>query len=116
MSIDPNVGALKEYLTQLTLSQTYNKLREEMSKLLSKLSRFGQGAKELVHKVEHSIKGFVTGSSNLFEALNLRYFGPIDGHNLDHLLSTLKDLRAIPGPKLLHCLTVKGKGFSLAEK
>ena len=116
MSIDPNVGALKEYLTQLTLSQTYNKLRDEMSRLLDRLSRVGRGAKELVHKVEHSIKGFVTGSSNLFEALNLRYFGPVDGHNLEHLISTFKDLRSISGPKLLHCLTVKGKGFPLAEK
>ena len=84
--------------------------------MLDKLSRVGQGTKELVHKIEHSIKGFVTGSSNLFEALNLRYFGPVDGHNLDQLMSTFKDLRAIPGPKLLHCLTVKGKGFPLAEK
>lgn len=116
MSIDPNVGALKEYLTQLTLSPTYNKLKEEFNSLLNKLRVFGKGTKELVHKVEHSIKGFVTGSSNLFEALNLRYFGPVDGHNLSQLLDILDDIKDIPGPKLLHCLTVKGKGFPLAEK
>ena len=116
MSIDPNVGALKEYLTQLTLSQTYNKIKDDFGKLLNKLSSFGKGTKELVQKLEQSIKGFVTGSSNLFEALNLRYFGPVDGHNLSHLMEVLKDLRAIPGPKLLHCLTIKGKGFALAEK
>ena len=116
MSIDPNVGALKEYLTKMTLSPTYNKIKEEFHHLLGKLSTFGKSTKEIVHKIEHSIKGFVTGSSNFFESLNLRYFGPVDGHDLRQLLHVLQDLRDIPGPKLLHCLTVKGKGFPLAEK
>jgi 1-deoxy-D-xylulose-5-phosphate synthase len=70
----------------------------------------------MASKLEASIKGMVTKSSNLFEALNLRYFGPIDGHNITNLVDTLKDLRQIPGPKLLHILTVKGKGYALAEK
>jgi 1-deoxy-D-xylulose-5-phosphate synthase len=70
----------------------------------------------MASKLEQGIKGMVTKSSNLFESLNLRYFGPIDGHNITKLVDTLKDLRDIPGPKLLHILTVKGKGYSLAEK
>jgi 1-deoxy-D-xylulose-5-phosphate synthase len=72
--------------------------------------------RDMASKLEASIKGMVTKSSNLFEALNLRYFGPIDGHNITNLVDTLKDLRQIPGPKLLHILTVKGKGYALAEK
>ena len=116
MSIDPNVGALKEYLTKMTLSPAYNKIKDDFHHLLGKLCAFGKSAQELVHKIEHSIKGFVTGSSNFFESLNLRYFGPVDGHDLQQLLHVLQDIKDIPGPKLLHCLTVKGKGFPLAEK
>ena len=116
MSIDPNVGALKEYLTSLSLSPTYNKVRHDLNQLLEKFHPFGKSAKDLIQKVQHVVKGFVTGSSNFFEELNLRYFGPIDGHNLPQLLQTLGDIKDIPGPKLLHCLTVKGKGFPLAEK
>jgi 1-deoxy-D-xylulose-5-phosphate synthase len=71
---------------------------------------------EMASKVEAGLKGVVSKSSNLFEALNLRYFGPIDGHNITKLVDTLKDLKAIPGPKILHILTVKGKGYELAEK
>jgi 1-deoxy-D-xylulose-5-phosphate synthase len=70
----------------------------------------------MASKLEASIKGIVNKSSNLFEALNLRYFGPIDGHNITKLVDTLRDLRDIPGPKLLHIVTVKGKGYALAEK
>ena len=70
----------------------------------------------MASKIEHSIKSFVSKSSNLFESLKLRYFGPIDGHNLTKLVDTLNDLKNIPGPKLLHIITVKGKGYSLAEK
>jgi len=70
----------------------------------------------MASKLEASMKGMVTKSSNLFEALNLRYFGPIDGHNLTRVLDTLKDIKNIPGPKLLHIVTVKGKGYALAEK
>ena len=116
MSIDPNVGALKEYLTGLTVSSTYNKLRGDFANVLNKLSRFGKSAHELVQKIEHSVKGFVTGSSNLFESLNLRYFGPVDGHDLTHLIRLLQDIKDLPGPKILHCLTVKGKGYAVAEQ
>ena len=116
MSIDPNVGALKEYLTDITTSPTYNKFRDEFWNLLGKLPVGKNFTRDMASKMEASMKGMVSKSSNLFEALNLRYFGPIDGHNITKLVDTLKDLREIPGPKLLHIVTVKGKGYGLAEK
>lgn len=116
MSIDPNVGALKEYLTDITTSPTYNKFRDELWNLMGKLPVGKNFTREMASKLEASMKGMVSKSSNLFEALNLRYFGPIDGHNISKLVDTLKDLREIPGPKLLHIVTVKGKGYDLAEK
>src|SRR5687768_8942628 len=116
MSIDPNVGALKEYLTDITTSQTYNKLRDDVWKLMGKLPVGKKFTRAMASKLEASIKGMLSKSSNLFEALNLRYFGPIDGHNITKLVDTLKDLRTIPGPKILHIHTVKGKGYALAEK
>jgi 1-deoxy-D-xylulose-5-phosphate synthase len=116
MSIDPNVGALKEYLTDITTSPTYNKVKDDIWKILGKLPLGANFTREMASKMEHSIKGFINKSSNLFEALKLRYFGPIDGHNITKLVDTLKDLRDIPGPKLLHVITVKGKGYALAEK
>ncbi len=116
MAIDPNVGALKEYLTDITTSHTYNKVKYDVKGLLSKMSKFGKNATEIVKKVENAMKGALLSQSNFFEALNLRYFGPIDGHDIDHLVSVLADLKDIPGPKILHCLTVKGKGYAPAEK
>ncbi|WKN32993.1 1-deoxy-D-xylulose-5-phosphate synthase [Porifericola rhodea] len=116
MSIDPNVGALKDYLTDITTSQTYNKVRDDVWKMLGKISKFGKSAQEVVSKVETSIKAFLLKQSNLFESLNLRYFGPVDGHDVDHLVHVMNDLKRIPGPKILHCITVKGKGYALAEK
>jgi 1-deoxy-D-xylulose-5-phosphate synthase len=115
MSIDPNVGALKEYLTDITTSQTYNKIRDDFWKALGKLPA-KKFSRSMASKIEASLKGILSNSSNLFEALNLRYFGPIDGHNITKLVDTLKDLKDIPGPKLLHIKTVKGKGYELAEK
>jgi 1-deoxy-D-xylulose-5-phosphate synthase len=116
MSIDPNVGALKEYLTDITTSYTYNKLRDEIWNLLGKLPVGKKFSRDMASKLDASLKGMLTKSSNLFESFNIRYFGPIDGHNITKLVDTLKDLRNIPGPKILHILTVKGKGYSLAEK
>jgi 1-deoxy-D-xylulose-5-phosphate synthase len=112
MSIDPNVGALKEYLTDITTSQTYNKIKDDVWKALSKLPV----ARDIASKIEHSVKGFVSRSSNLFESMKLRYFGPIDGHNITNLVDTLEGLKNIPGPKILHIITTKGKGYALAEK
>lgn len=116
MSIDPNVGALKDYLTDITTSHTYNKVKDEVWKILGKLSKFGSSAQEVISKVEGAIKSAVLQQSNLFESLNLRYFGPVDGHDVHHLVEVLKDLKDIPGPKILHCVTVKGKGYEPAEK
>lgn len=115
MSIDPNVGALKEYLTDIALSPAYNKFKDDVWKALGKLpgKRF---TRVMAHKVADSMKAMVSSSANLFEALKIRYFGPIDGHNITKLVDTLEDLKKIPGPKILHIITTKGKGYSLAEK
>ncbi|MFZ7153040.1 MAG: 1-deoxy-D-xylulose-5-phosphate synthase [Candidatus Pollutiaquabacter aromativorans] len=116
MSIDPNVGALKEYLTDITTSHAYNKVKDEVWKMLGKISKFGPNAQEVVSKVENAIKTTLLKQSNLFESLRFRYFGPVDGHDVHRLVKVMRDLRDIPGPKILHCLTVKGKGYELAEK
>ena len=116
MAIDPNVGALKEYLTDITTSHTYNKVKDDVWNLLGKMSKFGKTAQEIVSKIENGLKATLLHQSNLFESLNLRYFGPIDGHDIDNLTTVLNDLKDIPGPKILHCITTKGKGYSLAEK
>lgn len=115
MSIDPNVGALKDYLTDITTSHTYNKVRDELWKVLGKISKFGPNARDIVAKMEGSVKTLLLSQSNLFESLNLRYFGPVDGHDVDHLVHVLKDLKDIKGPKILHCITTKGKGYGPAE-
>ncbi|WP_194976773.1 1-deoxy-D-xylulose-5-phosphate synthase [Aquiflexum lacus] len=115
MSIDPNVGALKDYLTDITTSHTYNRVKDDIWNLLGKISKFGTSAQEIISKVEGAIKSAVLKQSNLFESLNLRYFGPVDGHDVHHLVEILADLRDIPGPKILHCITVKGKGYAPAE-
>ena len=116
MSIDPAVGALKEYLTDISTSKTYNKAKNKIWKILGKISRFGPNAQKIAQKVEGAIKSTILGESNYFESLNFRYFGPIDGHDVVHLTEVLKDLKEIPGPKILHCVTVKGKGFTPAER
>ncbi len=116
MAIDPNVGALKEYLTDITTSKPYNRFRDDIAHVLGKLSAIGPDAFKIAQKLEKSIKGTLLKRSNFFEALKFRYFGPIDGHDVNHLVKVLQDLRDIPGPKLLHCVTTKGKGYALAEK
>jgi len=115
MSIDPNVGALKEYLTDITTSHTYNKVKDDVWNLLGKISKFGPNAQAIAQKVENAVKSALLQQSNLFESLNFRYFGPVDGHDVDHLVKVLRDLRDIPGPKILHTVTVKGKGYAPAE-
>ncbi len=116
MGIDPNVGALKEYLTDITTSPTYNKVKDDVWNLLGKLPVGKNFSRGMAHKLAEGLKGMVSSSANLFESLKLRYFGPIDGHNVAKLVDTLKDLREIPGPKILHIITTKGKGYALAEK
>ena len=116
MSIDPNVGALKDYLTDITTSHTYNRIKNDIWKVLGKMSKFGKSAQEIASKLDSSLKSLILHQSNLFESLNLRYFGPVDGHDVDHLVHVMQDLKKIPGPKILHCITKKGKGYALAEK
>jgi 1-deoxy-D-xylulose-5-phosphate synthase len=116
MSIDPNVGALKEYLTDITTSQTYNKFKDEAWNLLGKMSKFGPTAQEIVSKIENGLKTVLLKQSNLFESLKFRYFGPVDGHDVERLTKVLQDLKNIPGPKILHILTQKGKGYKFSEE
>jgi 1-deoxy-D-xylulose-5-phosphate synthase len=116
MSIDPNVGALKEYLTDITTSHTYNKVKDEVWHLLGKVSKFGPDAQKIASKVTHALKGSILKQSNLFESLNFRYFGPVDGHDVVGLAKVLEDLKDIPGPKILHCLTKKGGGYKYSEE
>ncbi len=116
IGIDPNVGALKEYLTDISTSPTYNKVKDDVWNLLGKMPVGKNFTRAMAHKLTDGLKGMVNSHSNLFESLKLRYFGPIDGHNVAKLVDTLKDLREIPGPKILHIITTKGKGYALAEK
>ena len=115
MAIDPNRGALKDYLLDITTSKTYNRFKDETWKALGIISRIGPDTRKMVQRVENAIKHMVLKQSNLFEALKFRYFGPVDGHDVVHLSKVLNDLRNINGPKLLHVITTKGKGFEKAE-
>ncbi len=115
IAIDESVGALKEYLLDITTSRTYNKLKNDIWNNLGKISRLGPKARTLVAQIENGIKSTILDRSNLFEAMNFRYFGPVDGHDVLHLTRILEDMKHIPGPKLLHCVTKKGKGFKEAE-
>jgi len=116
MSIDPNVGALKQYLTDIATSHTYNKIKDDVWNILGKISKFGPNAQAIAQKFENALKSAILKHSNMFESLSFRYFGPIDGHDVNHLVKVFNDLKDIPGPKILHCVTVKGKGYELAEK
>lgn len=116
MSIDPNVGALKEYLTDITTSHTYNKVKDEVWKLLGKVSKFGPDAQTVASKISQALKGSLLKQSNLFESLNFRYFGPVDGHDVIGLAKVLEDLKDIPGPKILHCITRKGAKYKYSEE
>ena len=116
MSIDPNVGALKEYLTDITTSHTYNKVKDEVWNLLGKVSKFGPDAQSIVSKISTALKGSLLKQSNLFESLNFRYFGPVDGHDVIGLAKVMEDLKDIPGPKILHCITRKGAGYKFSEE
>ncbi|WP_423129473.1 1-deoxy-D-xylulose-5-phosphate synthase [Gaoshiqia sp. Z1-71] len=115
MAIDPNVGGVSDYLLNISKSKSYNKLKQEIWDGLGKLNGFGPRARRLVQKTEGALKSALLKESNLFESLGIRYFGPVDGHNIKYLTRVLRDLRDIPGPKLLHVITTKGKGFKQAE-
>lgn len=111
ISIDPNVGALKEYFLKISTSQRYNALKHRVWNCLRWAPKF----QRLLQKVADSTKAFFLHQGNLFEALGFRYFGPIDGNDVESLVKRLQDLKQISGPKLLHTLTVKGKGYAPAE-
>lgn len=115
MAIDPSVGGMSDYLLKISKSQTYNRLKNDIWEVLGKLNGFGPKARRLVQKTENAIKTMLLKQSNLFEGLGFRYFGPVDGHNVVYLAEVLRSLSHIPGPKLLHVSTKKGKGFKLAE-
>ncbi len=115
MAIDPSVGAMKEYLLDITTSRAYNKVRTDVWNLMGYLNKLNPNARHYVQKIESAMKSIVLKQSNLFESFNFRYFGPVDGHDVLHLTTALEDLKDIPGPKLLHILTRKGKGFPQAE-
>ncbi len=115
MSIDPNVGALKEYLADITTSQTFNKIRDEVYDMLGHFRSAGDKMRKIASRMEAAMTSALT-PGGLFRALGFKYYGPVDGHNVKGLVRHLEDLKRIPGPKLLHIVTVKGKGFAPAEK
>lgn len=116
MAIDPNVGGLSEYLVDIATSKTYNNVRKEVIKALGKTKLVGERSREFVVKLNNSIKTLLTRQTNIFEGLNIRYFGPVDGHDVVRLTQVLNDLKDIKGPKVLHVITKKGKGFKVAEE
>ena len=111
MSISPNVGAVSQYLTRILSGRFYNTVREGAGQALS----FVPPLRELAKKAEEGVKGLVTPGT-LFEEMGFHYFGPIDGHDLDALIQTLENLKKIRGPRLLHIITKKGKGYAPAEQ
>ena len=113
MSIEPSVGALREYSKNFKPSQPLGNVKDELWKLLGKVSKFGPDAQSIVAKVSKALKG---GQSNLFESLNFQYFGPVDGHDVERLAFVLSELKDIPGPKILHCITRKGAGYKFSEE
>lgn len=115
MSIDPNVGGISRYFVRMQTSKAYNNLRSGVWQLLKHFRRAGRKMQSLLRRHQHAVKSIVFNDSNLFEALGFRYFGPVDGHDVIALTKIFNDLKDIPGPKLLHVLTKKGKGFTPAE-
>ncbi|MFO7833102.1 MAG: 1-deoxy-D-xylulose-5-phosphate synthase, partial [Halohasta sp.] len=114
MWIAPNVGAMHEYLTTAISNPLYNRIKDQMWEVVGK-APLGRQVQQAVHKVDESLKNLLVPGI-LFERLGIRYFGPVDGHDMDGLIRHLEDLRELPGPKLLHVRTVKGKGYRPAEE
>jgi 1-deoxy-D-xylulose-5-phosphate synthase len=114
MSIAPNVGSMHKYLTRVVTDPLYNRLKDEVWDLTGRIPRLSDEVRAVAHKLEEGLKGFLTPGL-LFEELGFRYFGPIDGHDIDLLIDTLERLKDLKGPRLLHVLTVKGKGYPFAE-
>lgn len=115
MSIDPNVGSLNKYLTHINTSKTYNNLRYRAYKVLRKLRLVTDKGRSRILRFNNSLKSLIAKEQNIFEGLDIRYFGPFDGHNLERMIRVLTDIRDMEGPKILHLRTVKGKGYAPAE-
>lgn len=115
MAIDPNTGVIGQYLLNISKSHTYNRMKKDVWEGLGKLDGFGKKTRKFIQKNQHALKNMLLKQNNLFEAFDFRYFGPIDGHDVEYLADALHDLKDIPGPKLLHVVTRKGKGFKHAE-
>lgn len=115
MSIDKNVGSLNSYLAHLTTSRGYNNLRNILYRGLRKFSLIGDKQKGAILRFNNSLKALLTREQNIFEGLNIRYFGPFDGHDLPTILKVLDDIKDMTGPRILHLRTRKGKGFPAAE-
>ena len=116
MSIDRSVGGMKHYLHQLHTSSLYNKVRFRLANGLVRLGMLSDNRRQKILRFNNSLKSLLVGQQNIFEGLNIRYFGPVDGHNVIELVNTLRQIKDMKGPKLLHLHTVKGKGFKAAEK
>ena len=115
MAIDPNVGGISQYLLNISKSHTYNRFKTDVWEGLGRLDGFGKKTRRFLQKNQHALKNMLLKENNLFEAFDFRYFGPIDGHDVIYLTEVLNDLKDIPGPKILHVITKKGKGFKQAE-
>ena len=116
MSIDRSVGGMKQYLLNLTTSNRYNQLRFKAYKALCKVGIMNEKRRKTMLRFNNSLKSIVAHQQNIFEGMNIRYFGPIDGHNVKKLAQVLRDIKDLDGPKILHLHTTKGKGFEPAEK
>ncbi|MFZ4581261.1 MAG: 1-deoxy-D-xylulose-5-phosphate synthase [Paludibacter sp.] len=116
MAIDPIHGGFTQYLIDITTSQTYNKLRFKAYKILKKMGLISERGKNRIISFNNTVKAALTKQHNIFEGLNIRYFGPVDGHDVDMLVKILNDIKDFKGPKVLHCITKKGKGYEPAEK
>lgn len=116
MAIDRSVGGMKQYLFNLTTSNRYNQLRFKLSKMMFKVGILNEERRKALIRFSNSLKSMAAQQQNIFEGMNIRYFGPIDGHNVKNLARILRDIKDLQGPKILHLHTVKGKGFEPAEK
>lgn len=115
MAIDQSVGALGEYMTHINTSASYNKIRYKAYKLLRKLHLIDEKHKDIILRFNNSLKALLTNQQNIFEGLNIRYFGPFDGHDVERIVRVLNDIKDMEGPRILHLRTQKGKGFTAAE-
>ncbi len=116
IAIDDNVGGLSRYLTDITTSRAYNRLRNRVWWLMGGKTRYGANSRAVVKQIGNAVKSTLLKESNLFEAFGFRYFGPVDGHDVERLVQLMRDLQNIPGPKLLHIVTVKGKDMKELRK